>query len=211
MNEHSQSTKEALPSVPTQQSGPDGLIDTQAGRKYWENAEASTDGMLGGIPTFQAYSHISRTDILGSRSFLARLNIGIKGDRCTVKSAVDAGAGIGRITKDLLLSIAEEVDVVEPIARFTEPLKSIKGVRNIFNVGLEEWQPAEGDEYDLIWTQWCLGHLTDEQVVKYLEVCKTVLRRGTGWIIVKENLSTGVDDMFDSTDSSVTRYEKPLL
>lgn len=96
--------------------------------------------------------------------------------------------------------------MVEPIARFTEPLKGTKGVRNIFNVGLEDWQPIEGTKYDLIWTQWCLGHLTDEQVVKYLEVCKSHLTAGTGWIIVKENLSTGLDDMFDATDSSITRY-----
>ncbi|KAJ3494277.1 hypothetical protein NLG97_g4185 [Lecanicillium saksenae] len=192
-------------SKPAATAAPDGLIDTQAGLKYWQNAEASNDGMLGGIPGVQAYSHISRTDILGSRSFLARMNIGVKGGRETLKSAVDAGAGIGRITKDLLLSIAEEVDVVEPISKFTEPLKGVKGVRNIYNVGLEDWHPAEGAQYDLIWTQWCLGHLTDEQVVKYLEVCKTVLTPGTGWIIVKENLNTGLQDLFDPTDSSVTR------
>lgn len=118
----------------------------------------------------------------------------------------DAVYRIGRITKDMLLSIAEEVDVVEPIARFTEPLKGTKGVRHIYNVGLEDWKPVDGTEYDLIWTQWCLGHLTDEQVVKYLEVCKTVLRPGTGWIVIKENLSTALDDMFDETDSSITRY-----
>ncbi len=29
---------------------PDGLINTEHGLKYWQNAEASTDGMLGGIP-----------------------------------------------------------------------------------------------------------------------------------------------------------------
>lgn len=87
------STKEESTSLSNQSLAPDGLIDTQAGRQYWENAEASTDGMLGGIPTFQAYSHISRTDILGSRSFLAKLNIGVKSGRSTVKTAVDAGAG----------------------------------------------------------------------------------------------------------------------
>lgn len=96
--------------------------------------------------------------------------------------------------------------MVEPVSRFTESLKGTKGVRTIFNVGLEEWQPTEGVEYDLIWTQWCLGHLTDKQVVKYLEVCQTVLRPETGLIVIKENLSTGLEDMFDSTDSSVTRY-----
>lgn len=87
------STEENSTSLPSQPSAPNELIDTQAGRRYWENAEASTDGMLGGIPTHQAYSHISRTDILGSRSFLAKLNIGVHNGRSTVKSAVDGGAG----------------------------------------------------------------------------------------------------------------------
>ncbi|KAJ6782411.1 hypothetical protein PWT90_06185 [Aphanocladium album] len=207
-NASSERAEEDQNSASARSPAPDRLIDTQAGRKYWQNAAASNDGMLGGIPGVQAYSHISRTDILGSRSFLARMNIGIKGGRETLKSAVDAGAGIGRITKDLLLSIAEEVDVVEPISRFTEGLKDVKGVRNIYNVGLEEWEPVAGTRYDLIWTQWCLGHLTDEQVVKYLEVCKTVLTPGIGWIIVKENLNTGLEDLFDPTDSSVTRRDE---
>lgn len=95
--------------------------------------------------------------------------------------------------------------MVEPIAKFTNALKDRDGVRNIFNVGLEEWKPAEDTEYDLIWTQWCLGHLTDEQVVRYLELCKTVLRPKSGIIIIKENLSTSGMDIFDDTDSSVTR------
>ncbi|KAK8144595.1 hypothetical protein G3M48_005598 [Beauveria asiatica] len=199
------------PDQPNQPTRIDELINTQAGRKYWENADASTNGMLGGIPAFQAFSHISRTDIQGSRAFLARLGIGLKGDRAAVKSVVDAGAGIGRITKDLLSHIAEEVDVIEPISRFTDPLQGTKGVRHIFNVGLEEWQPLQGIEYDLIWTQWCLGHLTDAQIVHYLETCKTVLRPETGLIIVKENLSTALDDMFDPVDSSVTRLDAKFL
>jgi protein N-terminal methyltransferase len=59
-------------------------------------------------------------------------------------------------------------------------------------------------KYDLIWNQWCLGHLTDAQLVEYLEKCGKVVRPG-GWIIVKENLSTTEEDQFDETDSSVTR------
>lgn len=106
----------------------------------------------------------------------------------------------------MLLSLSEQVDVVEPIARFTEALKGKQGVRRIFNVGLEEWKPEEGDQYDLIWTQWCVGHLTDEQLVKYLGVCKAAVRPDTGLIVVKENLSTAAGDMFDSEDSSVTRF-----
>jgi protein N-terminal methyltransferase len=117
---------------------------------------------------------------------------------------------IGRITEGLLLKVANQVDIIEPVAKFTAALEAKDGIRNIYNVGLEDWLPAEHDQYDLIWNQWCVGHLTDEQLVQYLERCKKVLNPDGGIIVVKENLSTiGVDE-FDSTDSSVTRLVHPL-
>lgn len=111
---------------------------------------------------------------------------------------------IGRVTEGLLLPIAEQVDVIEPVAKFTAALQGKAGVREVFSCGLEEWRPAEGTRYDLIWTQWCVGHVTDEQLVQYLERCKTVLNLD-GVIVIKENLSTKDVDVFDETDSSVTR------
>jgi len=102
--------------------------------------------------------------------------------------------------------VAENVDVVEPTAKFTAQLEGKPGVRDIFNLGLEEWQPAEGGvQYDLIWTQWCVGHLTDEQLVRYLERCKRAVVPESGLIVVKENLSTSGEDIFDDLDSAVTR------
>lgn len=115
------------------------------------------------------------------------------------------GNRIGRITEGLLVEMAKEVDVVEPIAKFTAALKGKPGVGSIFNVGLEEWEPAEGAQYDLVWNQWCMGHLTDEQLVRYLERCKSVLTPESGVIVIKENLSTSGVDIFDDVDSSVTR------
>lgn len=48
--------------------------------------------------------------------------------------------------------------------------------------------------------------MTDKQLVTYLEKCKKAVTND-GWIVVKENMSTNVDgeDVFDETDSSVTR------
>ena len=102
--------------------------------------------------------------------------------------------------------MAKQVDVIEPVAKFTAELNDKRGVRRVFTMGLEEWTPTEGTQYDLIWVQWCVGHLTDEQLVEYLRRCKTVLTPEKGLIIVKENLSTSGVDYFDETDSSVTRY-----
>ena len=114
---------------------------------------------------------------------------------------------IGRITEGLLLSVAETVDVVEPIAKFSDNLKGKSGVGKIFNTGLEDWSPETSSEgkYDLIWNQWCLGHLTDAQLVIYLEKCSKLLNEN-GLVIAKENISTTGEDIFDEIDSSVTRY-----
>lgn len=111
---------------------------------------------------------------------------------------------IGRITENLLLKVASEVDVLEPVEKLTDAIKGKPGVRNIYNVGLEDWRPAEDAAYDLIWTQWCLCYLTEVQIIEYLQVCKNALS-STGVIVVKENLSTTGDDFFDETDSSTTR------
>lgn len=112
---------------------------------------------------------------------------------------------IGRITEGLLLSIAQEVDVVEPIPKFTQDLAKKPGVRRVFNVGLEEWSPADGDRYDLMWNQWCLGHLTDDQLTQYLVRSKAVLAPGDGLIVVKENVTSNDVEIFDEQDSAVTR------
>lgn len=83
------------------------------------------------------------------------------------------------------------------------------GIGDIYNTGLESWSPKEGAEYNLIWNQWCVGHLTDAQLTAYLKKCGTLLAKDkdgktTGLVVVKENLAPVVD-CFDEEDSSVTR------
>ena len=112
---------------------------------------------------------------------------------------------IGRITKGLLLEVAHHVDVIEPVPKFTALLKDTPGVRTIFNIGLDDWRPTEGLQYDLIWTQWCVGHLTDDQLVAYLQRCQEALNPDGGVIVIKENLSITDCDDFDEVDRSVTR------
>lgn len=66
---------------------PDALINTDDGRAYWESIDADVNGMLGGFPS------ISRADIQGSRTFLARLGIGAKAGRSKISRALEGGAG----------------------------------------------------------------------------------------------------------------------
>ena len=84
-------------------------------------------------------------------------------------------------------------------------LEGRSGVRTIHHMGLEEWKPTEGVTYDLVWTQWCVGHLSDEQLVEYLRLCMTVLEPENGVIVIKENLSTTGRNEFDDEDKCVTR------
>ncbi|KAI1082301.1 alpha-N-methyltransferase NTM1 [Whalleya microplaca] len=186
---------------------PDSLISADHGRQYWASIDADVNGMLGGFPK------VSRVDLRGSRSFLAKLGLGRTNGVKAVNNALEGGAGIGRVTQGLLLDLAHTVDVVEPIAKFTASLEGLDGVGQIFNVGLEEWQPAEGATYDLVWNQWCLGHLTDQQLDEYLRRCKSVLSVGDdgkvkGVICVKENMSTAGKDLYDNEDSAVTRQDE---
>ena len=90
------------------------------------------------------------------------------------------------------------------VVRKGEEFAAFRG--KVWEVGLEDWVPDADRRYQVIWNQWCLGQLTDGQLVAYLERAKGWITAG-GWIIVKENLSnhpTGLD-IFDETDSSVTR------
>ncbi|KAK3901432.1 S-adenosylmethionine-dependent methyltransferase [Staphylotrichum tortipilum] len=184
------------------QANVDARIRKEDGLKYWQGIDASVNGMLGGLP------HVTRVDLRGSRNFLAKLGVGSKEGQRVAASALEGGAGIGRVTEGLLLDgIAREVDVIEPIAKFTAALQGKSGVRSIFNMGLQDWNPAEGMQYDLIWIQWCVGHLTDEQLVAFLRRCQAALNPDGGLIVVKENNSTTGEDNFDDVDSSVTRED----
>lgn len=123
---------------------------------------------------------------------------------------------IGRITISLLTSLCSTTDVVEPIAKFTAhilsdasfgALRANGKVGTVYTQSLESWDPSSaGVKYDLVWNQWCLGHLTDAQLVAYLKRCVQALAEG-GWVVVKENMSTdkGGEDIFDQADNSVTR------
>lgn len=85
--------------------------------------------------------------------------------------------------------------------------------------------PSEEEGYDIIWCQWCLGHLSDTELITFFKACKAALRppiipeggydsegdRMKSLIIVKENTCFNEEDggsaiVFDPEDSSVTRY-----
>ncbi|MCJ1413595.1 Alpha N-terminal protein methyltransferase 1 [Ptychographa xylographoides] len=187
---------------------PDSRISHADALSYWNSIPPTVNGMLGG------FHQISSTDLRGSANFLAKLRAG---DSSTtplglLKRGVDCGAGIGRVTAGFLSRVCHVVDVVEPIEKFAKEVKGMEmggsgKLGKVYVMGLEEWIPQE--KYDLIWNQWCLGHLTDAQLVSYLKRCKQAVP-GEGFVVVKENMSTDVEgkDIFDEMDNSVTRSDE---
>ena len=195
---------------------PDEQVSTASAVNYWSNVPATIDGMLGGYP------QVSRIDLRGSLSFIEKLrrsraDAGTPADEPRwLARGVDCGAGIGRITQGALMRVCNVVDIVEPIANFANEAKKActddadmsQQLGQVYVAGLQDWHP-QGIQYDLIWNQWCLGHLKNEALVEYLRQCKQVLAPG-GWIVAKENISPTVDD-YDDLDSSVPRTDATFL
>lgn len=71
---------------------------------------------------------------------------------------------------------------------------------------------AEPFTYDLVWAQWCLQHLSDEDLIAFLKQAKAALKEG-GIIGVKENVCSEEADgservWYDEEDHSITRSTK---
>lgn len=171
-------------------------VDYHAAVEYWSSQPSTVDGMLGGYgaPT----SRVPRLDIAHSARFLKELDV-------PLGRALDCGAGIGRVTNDLLQYHATCVDLVEPCSTFTAQIeRRNEKVGEVYLCGLQDF--IFGQKYTIIWNQWCLGQLTDIDLVLYLQRCKKALPEN-GYIFVKENISS-IENLFDDQDKSWTRTER---
>ncbi|KAL0946589.1 hypothetical protein HGRIS_012790 [Hohenbuehelia grisea] len=231
--------------------------DTALGIEYWNSQPASIDGVLGGF----GEGSLPRVDALGSRLFLLHL----RPELCTVPSslkslsplpgaaekrfrALDVGAGVGRVTAEVLLPLVHDAVVVEPVTNFvnealtrstswrgipdaTKSATIIQGTLQAFDpacpirlpeatllgrVGRslpeDQWSLEDVSGFDIVWCQWCLGHLSDPDLVAFFKRAQAALRPGgRSLIIVKENLCSEPDAVarasYDPEDSSLTRSD----
>jgi len=173
--------------------------------QYWKKVEPTVNGMLGG------FDYISKDDIQGSNEFLNEFLEGKLGFKLGTTQALDCGAGIGRITKELLIRHFQNVDLLEQNSSFLKKAKeSINSsrIRNFFCCGLQDFRAGDTIRYDLIWIQWVTGYLSDADLVQFMNQCKQALNQN-GIIILKENNSSK-GFLVDKEDSSVTRSDKHL-
>ena len=170
------------------------------GNDYWSNLEPTLASVLGGS------DDIHEPDIRDSSYFLDRI---IAKYQISPIKVLDCGAGIGRVTKFLLINRFEIVDMLEQCTKFIEFAKTFvdsNKVRNYFNVGAQSFNTDE--KYDVIWVQWVLSQLTDEDLLQFLEKIKNNLNE-SGIIIIKENIK-GKGFVVHKDDFSVTRSDKIL-
>ena len=169
-------------------------------KNYWDNVQGDVNGMLGG------YSEIAEIETEQSSKLLQRF---IENGMLHPGTACDCGAGIGRVTKNLLLKHFANVDLVEQTSKFLDEAASeflnlgLDSRVNFIPIGLQDFSP-EHNRYDLIWCQWVLSHLTDEDLVAFLIKCKNSM---TGGLIgIKENTAFH-GTLHDAMDSSVMRSD----
>ena len=107
---------------------------------YEENCPSTVDGVLGGL------GELSDIDLAGSRDFLLK-NLGLSLSS-SVGTACECGAGIGRVTKGLLLDFCQRCDVVESCSRLVTAAPDYIGHESnrcrFFCTELQHWQPQQG-------------------------------------------------------------------
>ncbi|KAK3871035.1 hypothetical protein Pcinc_023792 [Petrolisthes cinctipes] len=172
---------------------------------YWEKIPATVNGMLGG------FSQVHTPDISSSELYIQSI-FKMKNPPGHGRAA-DCGAGIGRITKSLLQKHFGKVDLIEQCPNFIQQAKeAFKGSKKIGEFvcqGLQHFSPPP-NTYDVVWSQWVLGHLNDRDLEQFFRRMASCLKPN-GVIVVKENVtSSGIVEL-DEVDSSVTRPLQLLL
>uniref|UniRef100_A0A7S3CSS5 Alpha N-terminal protein methyltransferase 1 n=1 Tax=Strombidium rassoulzadegani TaxID=1082188 RepID=A0A7S3CSS5_9SPIT len=120
--------------------------------------------------------------------------------------AFDVGSGIGRISKDLLFDYFEEVDLLDqsPV-QIEEARRNVPNGSRFYTGGFQDFEFEEGRAYDVIWLQWFLMYLKDDDLVEMLRRCGDKAE----YLVVKENtfdLITSLEDQkVDHDDNSVVR------
>ncbi|KAL0212300.1 hypothetical protein RCL1_005926 [Eukaryota sp. TZLM3-RCL] len=175
--------------------------------QYWDHADTSDDGMLGG------FGKHSPLDIVHSLTFIRKCLK--KSNLQSINRVLDVGAGIGRITKKVLMPIFQNArfSMLEPSQRFLDKSVEYFGafdsrVEQRFCLGFQDFPAlslALGNLfYDIIFIQWVLLYLTDEDIIESLKACKNHLPPN-GAIFVKENCNNHGELYYDESDCSVTR------
>lgn len=158
-------------------------------------------------------------DTRDSNQFLDRLLTLVPG--LEFNTVADCGAGIGRVSKFLLVPRFQEVHLVEQSPRLLAAAPDYIGLPAeqahrvvLVELGLQDFKPAP-NTYDVVWIQWVIGHLHDHDFIRFFRRCAKGLKEN-GLIVLKDNTITDPSLTFclDLDDNSVARhleYQKLLF
>ena len=161
-------------------------------KDYWKSKDASLNSVLGGFEESHLPDVKCSNELLNGLILSKQLKPGI---------VIDCGAGIGRVTEYVLSNFFEEIDLLEKDEKYIEKCKlkfyDNKKVKDIYMSSLESFKFKK--KYDLIWVQWCLENIEDEDLDFFLNECYTHLN-DEGLIIVKENLFNNDEDEIEEEE-----------
>ena len=109
-----------------------------------------------------------------------------------MRSALDVGAGVGRVSKGVLLRRCERVALLEPCERWLKQARRYLGNKRAQRctfvcMALQDFACAPpAAAYDVVWVQWTLQYLVDAHVVAALRGLAASLT-AHGVLVLKEN------------------------
>ena len=165
---------------------------------YWDNAKREDyNGVLGG------FEDVHVVDIPDSKQLIEKL----KSRGMGLDAALDCGAGVGRVSEHLFLHYFKRVDLMEPsknlLDKARENLQNKNGVGTFYLKGMEDFNYER--KYNLVWLQWVVGHLTDNDLLRFLEKTKNNLLPG-GYLVFKDNATSEHYGFYvDREDNTVAR------
>ena len=147
-------------------------------KAYWDKQPTTVSGIL------QGHGDTSHVELQVSRRFLAD-TFGVEPGQ-KLGRAFDVGAGIGRISKELLAAHFEPIDLLDQSRTQIDAAKAnVPQAANFYCCGFQDFEFEH--KYDCIWLQWFLMYLTDDDLVAMLSRCGSHLTPG-GLVVVKENV-----------------------
>lgn len=167
---------------------------------YWSQQTTDMNGVMGGLP------EIHPADIQGSKDFMNQVSLKYP---LAKQKALDCGCGIGRVTKYFLANEFQLVDLVDQCENYVNQARSELGDSRFryWVQGLQDFVPVN-QEYDVVWIQWVLSHLTDTDLDRFFFRIGRSLK-ANGVVFIKENVKKN-GFIVHKDDYSVTRSEAIL-
>lgn len=154
-------------------------------KAFWEKSEPTISGILEGNDIVHNSDVKTSSEMLEGMILTNKINPGI---------VLDCGAGIGRVTSSVLINYFEKIDIMEQDEKFCckckETFTDNPKIRNIFQSSIQGFNFKNGNDllkYDVIWIQWCVENIEDDDLLEFLIKCKNALNIN-GLVIVKENI-----------------------